>query len=296
MKITNNKNLPEGIYRAILSSEQRDLDERIDYTVTELLQPNKILLLRKRHDDEIIEDASDMIWKLFGRAVHYILEKGHSDSQVSVEKRFNTLIGDKVISGQVDVMEDDTLLDFKITSIWSYIYGSRLEDYTRQLNYYALLAERNGFKINNLKVIMLFRDWSQGKAEYDKNYPGQVEEVEIERWSNEDIMIDLVAKLDSIESDEVREDDVIEPCSRAERWQRDDKWAVMKKGRKSALNGGICNSEVEAVDFIDNLKGMHDLMRKQYYVEHRMGECVRCSRYCAVGKNGFCNYYNKNIK
>ena len=46
------------------------------YSITSLLDPDRVLILKRRHNDEIEQDVSECIWMLFGTVTHYVLETG----------------------------------------------------------------------------------------------------------------------------------------------------------------------------------------------------------------------------
>ena len=85
MKITNNTGLPGAIVEAIKNDEFTP--GRSDITVTQLIGPPRIRVLKKQHGSEIIEDASNMIFALMGKAVHGILEK--AEPSAVVEERLS---------------------------------------------------------------------------------------------------------------------------------------------------------------------------------------------------------------
>lgn len=71
MKITNKHHLPEPMVLAV-QGERYYTDGRMG--VTNLIMPPRIYQLQKRHDAEIVDDAIDRIWLIFGTAIHKILE------------------------------------------------------------------------------------------------------------------------------------------------------------------------------------------------------------------------------
>ena len=71
MKITNNMKLPQPFVDAV-NSDYQYRDKR--YSVTTLLKPTREIMLMRRHNEEISQDVSDMIWSIFGTAVHSVLE------------------------------------------------------------------------------------------------------------------------------------------------------------------------------------------------------------------------------
>ena len=71
MKITNKLNLPDMLQRAV-EKEYTYRDKR--YSITSLLDPDRVLMLKRRYNDEIEQDVSECIWMLFGTVTHYALE------------------------------------------------------------------------------------------------------------------------------------------------------------------------------------------------------------------------------
>lgn len=79
MQTTNKKNLNEAIVRAVQRDWYSGAGEERDYSVTQLLNPVKIVHLMKRHKSEIQEDVSDKLWLLMGSAMHAILERANEN-------------------------------------------------------------------------------------------------------------------------------------------------------------------------------------------------------------------------
>jgi hypothetical protein len=77
MKITNKHNLPEPIYRAL--TEDNYSRGNSDLSVTQLIDSPRIRILKHRHNDEITEDASEMLWSVLGTAVHTMFEQHEPD-------------------------------------------------------------------------------------------------------------------------------------------------------------------------------------------------------------------------
>ena len=75
-------------------------------------------------------------------------------------------------------------------------------------------------------------------------------------------------------------------CTATERWRKEDKFAVMKSGRKSAWR--LFDTEQLALDFI---KSQNMVKGVGCDIVHRKGEDVRCQHYCKV--NQFCDHFMK---
>ena len=76
---------------------------------------------------------------------------------------------------------------------------------------------------------------------------------------------------------------VIPLCTDEDMWKKEDKYAVMKKNRKTALR--VLSSEEEAREYVSNIDGKLEIVKRE-------GECSRCvGNYCGVAD--FCDQYKK---
>jgi hypothetical protein len=269
MKITNELGLPEAIVNAIRSDDYEP--GHADISVTSLISPPQKRAIEKQHRDQIVQDASDMLWALMGKAMHKILEDG-ADPDAEHEVRYYATHDDYVISGQFDRydLESGTLQDYKFSSVWEYIYGLKHERIA-QLNVLAWLLRENGMTVNEIEVVFLFRDWSKSKAKFDQSYPQhQMERIKVDMWSEDQVHNFLSKRL------EAHFVTIPVPqCSDEDRWAKPTKYAVMKKGRKSAVR--VLDSAVDATQYIETMKD-----QSPYSIEVRPGENTRCEYYCAA--------------
>ena len=68
--------------------------------------------MKDLHADKMEKDVVDMIWPLFGTAVHHILESADDPKNVQVEERLYVDVANWTISGALDhqeVLEDGTV-------------------------------------------------------------------------------------------------------------------------------------------------------------------------------------------
>ena len=137
MKITNNYDLPQSFVNFVRNDKYSKGDANI--SVTSIIDSPRIRLMRDAHRDEMTTDVSDMIWPLFGTAVHHVLESASTDDGVTIEERLFHKINKWVLSGAIDHQKDDgksiSITDYKVTSVWSVIHGKVEWEY--QLNCYA---------------------------------------------------------------------------------------------------------------------------------------------------------------
>ena len=268
MKITNKYGLP-GAFVEVAKNDVYSPGES-DITVTTLIGPPQIRKLNKDHSTDIECDASEMLWSILGQSVHTMLER--AEPSAIVEKRLYMKVLGWKLGGQFDRMtlRKTTLQDYKVSSVWEIIHGLKPER-ERQLNVLMELAVHNGFPISRLEIVFILRDWQASKAEYDSNYPQvPIVRVPVQVWNQEKRKEYIVER---IQLHQAADAGVIYECTDEERWLRGEKWAVMKKGRKSAVK--LFDDETKANDYLEDLDSNHS-------IQHRPGQYVRCERYCPV--------------
>ena len=282
MIITNKFNLPQPVMTAILNDEYSR--GAADISVTSLWKPARIVALEEQYSSEVSIDASKLTLSLFGRAMHEFLARRTID--VAAENRLYMQREGWIISGQIDRADllHGGIEDWKFTTAYVVQKLSRFSEWEEQLNTYAHIARENGFTPKYLRVYAFVRDWSESEALRTPGYP-QVPfiAIDLNLWTPEEAELKICARIR--EQQAARE--TLPLCTPEERWQRPDKYAVMKTGRKSAVK--LFDFPTEADNFISQQRDS-----KQLYVEHRPGISMRCSRYCPVGASGLCSQWNND--
>jgi hypothetical protein len=177
-KLLNKFNLPEVLVNAI-KNDPYDPGQ-CDISTTRLISPPQIVALAQRYMEEIEEDVSEGIWRVVGQSIHTLFERVANKNLISEKRYFAEVEGWKV-SGQVDIIDGKKLIDLKVTSVWTYIYGSRIPEWTAQNNVNRWLAHKNGVEIDHLENYLILRDWVKSKS--GGNYPPiQFVTVPLELW------------------------------------------------------------------------------------------------------------------
>lgn len=285
MRITNNNDLPQPIYDAILSNPYSRGTS--DISVTDLIEPVRLVALRELHAEDLTSDASELIWSLLGQAMHSILEKaGRKSGKGESEARLYANVEDWTISGQFDYIDEDGVLwDWKFVSVYEYINGLKASR-PQQLNLYAHLARLNGYTVTGLRVGFIFRDWSTRAAENESSYPqAQAIAVEIPLWSEDEVAEFLSQRVIAHQTAQaaVARGEEPEECTPEERWAKPDTWAVTKKGNKRATRVYTTKEQAD----------LHIAGTKDFVVSFRPGESTRCRYYCPVLK--WCNQGMKEV-
>lgn len=293
MILTNKLNLPQPFVDAATNDHEYTEGR---YSVTELLGGTCEAILKRRHADDIEEDVSDRVWAILGTAVHEILRQAEaSESQIQenwLSVKLEGLASGYELSGIFDLYDDSTgtVTDYKTagTIKWQ---KQDFEDYRMQTLLYCWLLQQIGFAAWNGEIVMILRDWSKGKAKFDKDYPQkQVQRVSF-HFSDKDMEEAeefVYMWFIMVKHEEAVPDDCLEPCTPEQRWHKPDKWAVKKKGRKTAVRVYESEKDARVRAMEENKKAdSNDL----YYVEFREGEDTRCQSYCSVAQ--FCPYGRK---
>jgi hypothetical protein len=293
MKITNKYELPSTIVDALRSQQARYSKGDAWMSVTGLQRPPRMSVLTKQHWGSLSEDASDGVWKLFGSAIHEVLQEGESNSLIKEERLFMEIDG-KIISGAIDVQEVSdfgiAITDWKMTKARNAQPDSySLRGWTEQLNCYAELVEQNKeFPVYELSVCAIIRDHTPQQGERQKDYPpSPIHMVEIELWPQEKRLAFIKDRIAAhVEAEELFDvTGLLPPCTDEERWKRGDKWAVMPN-TTSTKAYRIFGSEEEAKALAAT--------KDKYVVEPRPSSPLRCERYCSAAP--FCDQYQGELK
>lgn len=281
MKITNKYGLPEAFLQAVLNDKYSRGDA--DYSATDLINAPRIVHLKRRHDAEIEEDVSDRIWSLFGRAVHSVLESADVKNAIQEERIHADILG-RTISGASDLYDaSGKISDYKTTSVFTTMFGSRTEEWTAQLNIYGWLFRSIGFEVNALEIVVMYKDYRPAESKRMSDYPpAPAEAISIELWPFEKQQSYIEERLQlMIDSEDVSDDELPE-CSPDDMWEKAPKWACVKAGNQKASK--VCDSEEEAMAWIGSQK-----KPEQFTIEYRAPARTRCESYCPA--SAFCSQF-----
>ena len=184
MKITNKLNLPKPFVDAV-TSEYQYKPKR--YSVTALLKGTCQTILERRHTDEIECDVSDMIWMVFGSAVHKIMEQSKETENQLKENWLSVDVNGYELSGIFDLYDDKEkkVTDYKTATVWKVIHDD-WEDYRKQLLMYAWMLRKIGFECDKGEIVAMLKDHSKSKAQFDYSYPQYPVYVKSFKFSEKD--------------------------------------------------------------------------------------------------------------
>jgi hypothetical protein len=290
MKYTNNFNLPEPIYKAILAHEHKGAK----YTASGISKSIRSFILTDRHDDEIVKDVSEMSWAFFGTMLHSYLEKYGLKGNFLSEQYLSSIIAGQEFTGTSDLLcqekSDYVIVDYKTMSVWGWVFwkDGKFNPYEVQLNAYKYLYSKCDFYAKKLKIVAFFRNWEKKKV--GNGYPKiPIMEIPVKSWTLEETEDYIKTKINAFEKFKDAPEPELPMCLPEELWQSPTKYAVKRQGNKTAMSGGIKNSKEEADKFILNQK-IQDKKPYKYIVEVRPGTVERCN-YCD-GRT-WCGQYKK---
>jgi hypothetical protein len=292
MKVTNNFSLPETIVNVLARPQYSK--GKANLSVTELMSSPRIVQLKRKHWEELTEDASDMVWSLFGTAIHNILEHGKDEHHI-VEERVFIQVDGFTISGAIDlqeVYEDGTVLsDYKTTSAYSVV--NQKIDWEYQLNCYAyLLHKAKGVTIKKLQIVAIVRDWAR-RDTVREGYPkAPIVVIDIPLWPVERQEAYIKQRIHLQESAffdiEVGSD--IAECTPEEMWEKPEYFAVKKDGGVRAKSVHEKQEDAERALAQANEKAKKG---ETFLIEHRPGARTRCEGFCQVA--AFCSQHKKYL-
>jgi hypothetical protein len=288
MKLTNKYNLPQTFMNVAQRPEYTKGKAHV--SATELLNSPRIVQLRKKYDNQIEVDVSDMIWSIIGTAIHGVLEKGQDANHI-VEQRLHSVFDGWNLSGAIDLQivhaDGIEINDYKNVGVWS-VMNEKIE-WEQQLNIYAWLVETvKKAPVVKLAIVAIVRDWNRRDAKSRQGYPqSQVVTIPVNLWSMEEreefIRNRIHAHSEGLFAMETSE--VLPLCSPAEMWEKPTTYAVKKEGAARAKS--VHAEKEEAEEALKNVG-------KGYILEVREGDRTRCSNFCPVSE--FCDQYKSYLE
>lgn len=280
----NIHNLPAPLVSALTVLRKAPVPGRL--SITSLIGSPLVRVLQMRHAGEIDEDVSENLWALLGSAVHQVIEKSASGTEIKLECQYE---GANLV-GVIDHYVKGCITDWKLTSKWAAIYADN-KSWEQQLQCYAFLAGAHGYPVDKIQVYMILRDWNKREAQKNPDQPQiPFQAIEYPLWDKarisdylkERVSIHLEAEKCLVGGKEL-EIPASLWCTPEERWAKPDTYAVMKDGNQRAVR--VVESQ-EAAEKI--MEAEIERTKKKHSVVFRPGEDTRCASYCGV--SAWCPY------
>ena len=295
MRLTNKTGLPETLVRVAekLANNHPVFDDSA-YSVTELLNSERQIVLGRRFADQIEMDVQDTFSMWNGTAIHALLEtEAASLTGYESERRLEANFDGITISGQYDLYEisSDTIIDYKTSKVANIDKQRTLKEdkWLRQLYLYKRLRQENGLSVPKKgRIIAMATDFSKMKVG-TKGYPEHP--IQILEWDLDDIAFEEAVLYEAIEKarkvkETISKGDEPGDCTFSDCWCSED-WAVMKKGAKRAI------AKFGSYDEAFNYR-LEQENKEETRVYHRVSDFVNCRNYCKCAP--FCQQWKKNME
>lgn len=264
------------------------------FTASTLSKNPREVALINQHKDAIETDVRDRFKIWLGQAIHLVLAN-NAPRDTIVEKRIGiTFKPDGFpsikLSGQIDKVQNGILTDYKTTTTNNpnFKRGVVPYEYEAQLNVYDYLCRCNSINVTDLEIEVVYIDWNKTYTDRSGYPQSPFQTIPVQKWSEldqEKYIHDRLAKHYAAKTQ-------LPLCSDAERWYSDEKFAVMKPDRKSAIR--VFDSNEEAMDAIANCKDVlgasYTKHKDKLYVDFRAGEYKKCENFCDAAP--FCSQHN----
>lgn len=304
-QVTNNSNLPLSI-AVWLAHDDYDHDSRDNHiSATSLLKPLKQLILSSRVPDTYREDIVGLIPSAMGSSIHNGIENawvGNYDKNLEklgypkrviqrirvnptdedlkadpdiipiyLEVRSEREVDGMIISGKFDFIGDGRIEDFKTTSVYTFMKGTKDEDYISQGSIYRWLNPEKVTR-DDMAIQFIFTDWQSSRTR-EPNYPNM-------RTVEKKFILNSIASTDAFIKQRVatikkywdKPESELPKCTDEDLWRKPTVYKVYKDANaKRAMSGGV---------FEQDKRGAERFAReKDAIVKTFPGEIVAC-RYC----------------
>ena len=287
------------ILQRVAEMERERYSSSGDYSVTEIIDPPRLVRLKKRYGSETIQPLSAVIPSMMGTAMHEYFEKylkkwvfktGYGG--YTFEEQLEVEMLKRKLSGRYDIRDNLDLIDLKTCKVWKKVFDPDLKEWVQQQNCYAfLLKESRNIDIKRLLITAVYKDWQEGQSLRNKDYPNhQIEEYELPKWPYEVTKQFIEGRLMLHIAAEDLPDDKLPACTREERWERFPEghqvaYAIMKNSKSNRAMKVVKTNIDDAFKEVQSMKGI----TKDSFIEVRYAQRTRCEHWCQC--KDYCNDY-----
>lgn len=306
--INNDANIPLYLAAWLANDEYDYVSDPKYISATSLMKPTKELILSGRvpPEVEVQTQLSDLIPSSLGNSIHAAVENvwlndklrsralarlGYPQEEIDaievnptkpdpnkislyIEQRTHKKILGYTIGGKYDAVLAGLVHDLKTTSAFSWIYGTRDQDYIIQGSIYRWL---NPDKITEdfVRISLVFTDWTKSSAKSNPSYPDcrikhldlpLMSEVETEKWVRNKVQ-EIIRYKDAPEDEMPR-------CTESDVWLSDAKYRYYANPEKTTRATRVFDSEPEAA--------AHLLSAGKGIVIASTRYANKCSKYCSA--------------
>lgn len=269
MVVTNNTGIPLALAVWVLHDEYDHIDEPNYISVTQLMKPIRHIILPRRVPREMQKaDVEDFVASALGKSLHDSIEKGWVKSYkkslrlmgfaesviervlinptpeelaktkdpipVYLEQRSIVQFEGFAIGGKFDLVAEGILHDNKSTSAYTWLFGTKDDDYALQGSLYKWL---NPDKITEdfIRINFIFTDWSKMMARQNPKYPQKrLLHKDIPLWSKEKTEAWIRQKLAQLVKFKDVDEANIPECTDEELWKSEPRYKYYADATKTS--------------------------------------------------------------
>ncbi len=282
MFISNPRHYPKFLVDVVKQENANYSKGDADYSVTELIGSPLPRILAKRHEHELTVDIDKQLFMFFGSMAHAVMERAKMDYVKFMEKRMFVKIGDKTVSGQLDVVyEEDGKLrldDVKFCGK-KHNYEPPLRSWIRQANAYRyMLHKTEGILVDELGILAFFRNSTMFDAKCKRLPIKPFALDKVEEYLGKQVALHVLCDSDLCSK--------IPECTPDDRWCTPEHWVIKGTPKaKSCLPKTQCDSEEDAVEMLSTKLDKYP----DAIVEHRPETNMKCDQACSVAN--YCWFY-----
>lgn len=269
MKITNKTGIPLTLAVWAAHDDYDYISDENYISVTTLMKPIRQIVLNYRIKPEEREDldVADLISSSWGSALHGSMEAawmkyrtnlrklGYPDHIIDrvrinptkeevaadpdiiaiyMERRATRVVNGWTLGGKFDFVGEGQVQDNKSTTAYTWLYGTKDEDYKLQLSMYKFLnpeiiTEDTG------QVNFLFTDWQKMSAKSNPNYPqSRLQSKTIPLFSDSEIENWIVSRLRLIDQYRNVPESQLPRCTDEELWRSDPQYKYYGDAAKTS--------------------------------------------------------------
>lgn len=252
MKFTNKHDVPLPLAVWLLHDDYDYVDDPDYISATSLMKPTRQIVLSSRVTKSLTSlDISDLISATLGKSIHSAIEsawmagaykklsmlEGITEDDIKsivinpepdelkddsvpiyLEQRTIKQFGKWKIGGKFDLVADGILHDYKSTTVYTWIYDNKVDDYVIQGSLYKW-ANPEKITANYIRICFIFTDWQSANAKRDPTYPqNRVAYADYPLMSKEDTEAWIQSRLDAIEQNQDKEQEDMVECTEEELW------------------------------------------------------------------------------
>lgn len=257
MRVSNNTDISLPLAVWLLNDEYDYQNDENYISATRLMRPLRHLVLPHRIPpaERQMPDVQDFIASALGKSLHDSIEKawttgyrkalkmlGYTDDIIDhvrinptepeegtipiyIEQRQKrTVVVNGVayiIGGKFDMVMEGQVMDNKSTTVYTWVYGGKDEDYRLQGSIYRWL---NPDKIteDTIRINFIFTDWKKADARSNPNYPqSRVAHKDVPLLSVEETEAWIIWKLTQVQKHMKTPEAQLPECTDEELWRSD---------------------------------------------------------------------------